>query len=113
MTIPSSLDSTVAPPGCHVVQLFTQYTPYSLADGEWTEERKAEYADKCKYSRPVVLYDDRTALTKQRLLRQLSTYGFFCVPLGVSRGWFYGFKPPEISFLKMFICFYMENTKTW
>ena len=46
MTIPSSLDTTLAPPGCHVVQLFTQYTPYYFADGsEWTEERKNEYAD--------------------------------------------------------------------
>lgn len=45
MTIPSSLDSTVAPPGGHVVQLFTQYTPFRLADGEWTEEKKNEYAD--------------------------------------------------------------------
>ena len=46
MTIPSSLDPTVAPAGGHVVQLFTQYTPYTLADGqEWTEEEKKEYAD--------------------------------------------------------------------
>lgn len=46
MTIPSSVDPTVAPPGCHVVQLFTQYTPYKLADGDWTEEKKNAYADK-------------------------------------------------------------------
>lgn len=46
MTIPSSLDSTVAPPGGHVVQLFTQYTPFRLADSEWTEEKKNEYADR-------------------------------------------------------------------
>ena len=26
MTIPSSLDPTLAPPGCHVASLFTQYT---------------------------------------------------------------------------------------
>ena len=30
MTIPSSLDNTLAPPGCHVVQLFVQYIPYEL-----------------------------------------------------------------------------------
>ena len=30
MTIPSSLDSTLAPEGKHVVQLFVQYTPYTL-----------------------------------------------------------------------------------
>ncbi|XP_038071097.1 pyridine nucleotide-disulfide oxidoreductase domain-containing protein 2-like [Patiria miniata] len=47
MCIPSSLDRTIAPEGCHVLSLFTQYTPYHLADGkEWDEEAKNEYADK-------------------------------------------------------------------
>jgi phytoene dehydrogenase-like protein len=46
MTIPSSLDPTLAPYGCHVVQMFTQFTPYHLAGGrEWTEELKNEYAN--------------------------------------------------------------------
>jgi len=46
MTIPSSLDSTLAPPGGHVVQLFTQYTPYKLASNQqWTEDLKNKYAD--------------------------------------------------------------------
>ena len=51
MTIPSSVDNTVSPPGGHVVQLFTQYTPYTLANGEqWTEERKEKYANQGKTS---------------------------------------------------------------
>ncbi|XP_038071095.1 pyridine nucleotide-disulfide oxidoreductase domain-containing protein 2-like [Patiria miniata] len=46
MTIPSSMDRTIAPEGCHVVTLFTQYTPYHLANGEqWDEKKKNEYAD--------------------------------------------------------------------
>lgn len=46
MTIPSSLDPTLAPEGHHVVQLFTQYTPYTLADGKtWTDEERNKYAD--------------------------------------------------------------------
>ena len=45
MCIPSSLDPTLAPPGCHVLSIFTQYTPYHLAEGEWTEERKKQYTD--------------------------------------------------------------------
>uniref|UniRef100_G3SLQ5 Pyridine nucleotide-disulfide oxidoreductase domain-containing protein 2 n=1 Tax=Loxodonta africana TaxID=9785 RepID=G3SLQ5_LOXAF len=45
--IPSSLDPTLAPPGCHVVSLFTQYTPYTLAGGKgWDEQEKNAYADK-------------------------------------------------------------------
>jgi phytoene dehydrogenase-like protein len=46
MTIPSSLDPTLAPPGCHVVSLFTQYTPYELSTGEWTQENKNSYCDR-------------------------------------------------------------------
>ncbi|XP_071792921.1 pyridine nucleotide-disulfide oxidoreductase domain-containing protein 2-like [Asterias amurensis] len=47
MCIPSSMDRTIAPEGCHVLSLFTQYTPYHLADGkEWDEETKNAYADK-------------------------------------------------------------------
>ncbi|XP_051055824.1 pyridine nucleotide-disulfide oxidoreductase domain-containing protein 2 isoform X2 [Phodopus roborovskii] len=47
LCIPSSLDPTLAPPGCHVVSLFTQYTPYTLAGGKiWDEQDKNNYADK-------------------------------------------------------------------
>jgi phytoene dehydrogenase-like protein len=46
-TMPSSLDATVAPPGKHLMSMFTQYAPYRLTDGEWTEERRNEYADRC------------------------------------------------------------------
>ncbi|KAK7479361.1 hypothetical protein BaRGS_00029439, partial [Batillaria attramentaria] len=46
MVIPSSLDPTVAPPGKHVVLLFTQYTPYTLAGGRtWDDATRNEYAD--------------------------------------------------------------------
>ncbi|XP_006880260.1 PREDICTED: pyridine nucleotide-disulfide oxidoreductase domain-containing protein 2 [Elephantulus edwardii] len=47
LCIPSSLDSTLAPPGCHVISLFTQYTPYALAGGKaWDEQEREAYADK-------------------------------------------------------------------
>ena len=46
MCIPSSLDPTLAPPGCHVISLFTQYTPHHLKDGAWTDEKRNAYADK-------------------------------------------------------------------
>ncbi|KAI5069333.1 hypothetical protein GOP47_0015634 [Adiantum capillus-veneris] len=35
MTIPSSLDKTISPPGQHVINLFVQYTPYELKVGDW------------------------------------------------------------------------------
>ncbi|XP_057164443.1 pyridine nucleotide-disulfide oxidoreductase domain-containing protein 2 isoform X6 [Ursus arctos] len=47
LCIPSSLDPTLAPPGCHVVSLFTQYTPYTLAGGKvWDEQERSAYADR-------------------------------------------------------------------
>ncbi|XP_076016995.1 pyridine nucleotide-disulfide oxidoreductase domain-containing protein 2 [Genypterus blacodes] len=45
MTIPSVLDPTLAPPGCHVVLLFTQFTPYHIGDREWTEQDREAFAD--------------------------------------------------------------------
>ncbi|XP_006210602.1 pyridine nucleotide-disulfide oxidoreductase domain-containing protein 2 [Vicugna pacos] len=47
LCIPSSLDPTLAPPGCHVISLFTQYTPYTLAGGKaWDELERNAYADR-------------------------------------------------------------------
>ncbi|XP_050832076.1 pyridine nucleotide-disulfide oxidoreductase domain-containing protein 2 isoform X3 [Serinus canaria] len=40
------LDPGLAPPGCHVVSLFTQYTPSVLAGGRsWDEQARNAYAD--------------------------------------------------------------------
>ena len=46
MTIPSSVDTTLAPPGHYVISLFVQYAPYHLADGTWDDHREA-FADRC------------------------------------------------------------------
>ncbi|XP_077205526.1 pyridine nucleotide-disulfide oxidoreductase domain-containing protein 2 isoform X2 [Paroedura picta] len=46
LCLPSALDPTLAPPGCHVVSLFTQYTPYTLAGGkQWNNQERDAYAD--------------------------------------------------------------------
>nr|XP_008104719.1 PREDICTED: pyridine nucleotide-disulfide oxidoreductase domain-containing protein 2 isoform X1 [Anolis carolinensis] len=46
LCIPSALDPTLAPQGCHVVSLFTQYTPYTLAGGkQWDQQESDDYAD--------------------------------------------------------------------
>lgn len=50
MTIPSSLDSTLAPAGKHVVQLFVQFAPYEVdpSIGSWADESfKNAFADRC------------------------------------------------------------------
>ncbi|XP_076831699.1 pyridine nucleotide-disulfide oxidoreductase domain-containing protein 2 isoform X2 [Brachyhypopomus gauderio] len=46
MTIPSVLDPTLAPPGCHVVSFFTQFTPYWLEGGRaWADEDRENFAN--------------------------------------------------------------------
>ncbi|GMN26316.1 hypothetical protein TIFTF001_046044 [Ficus carica] len=48
MTIPSSLDKTISPPGKHVVGLFTQYTPFKPSDGSWEDpEYRESFARRC------------------------------------------------------------------
>ena len=42
ITIPSSIDDTLAPSGKHVMNIFVQYTPYHLKNGSW-DDIKEEY----------------------------------------------------------------------
>jgi phytoene dehydrogenase-like protein len=41
IVIPSLTDTTLAPPGKHVMSCFVQYAPYALKDGSWDEQREA------------------------------------------------------------------------
>ncbi len=45
VTIPTTYDPSLAPPGKHIMSIFVQYAPFHLADGSW--ERLGEpYADR-------------------------------------------------------------------
>jgi phytoene dehydrogenase-like protein len=46
-TIPSVLDDTLAPPGKHVMSMFTQYFPYKLGPGLSLQDEKEKYAERC------------------------------------------------------------------
>lgn len=46
MTIPTSVDRTLTPPGHHILSLFVQYAPYKLATGDW-DDIKEQFADRC------------------------------------------------------------------
>jgi phytoene dehydrogenase-like protein len=46
MTMPTSVDQTIAPPGRHIVSMFVQYAPYKLAQGNW-DDIKERFADRC------------------------------------------------------------------
>jgi phytoene dehydrogenase-like protein len=45
-TMPSSVDSSVAPPGQHLMSMFIQYFPYKLKEGN-PDEVKEKFADRC------------------------------------------------------------------
>ena len=55
LCLPSSLDPTLSPPGCHVMSIFSQYTPYALSDGGWTDQRRQEYAGVGRYLTVVAM----------------------------------------------------------
>jgi phytoene dehydrogenase-like protein len=46
LTLPSAVDSSLAPPGKHVMSIFVQYAPYRLAQGSW-DDIKEDFADRC------------------------------------------------------------------
>lgn len=46
VTMPTSVDSSVAPPGKHLISMFVQYAPYRLAAGTWEQTRDA-FAQRC------------------------------------------------------------------
>jgi phytoene dehydrogenase-like protein len=47
ITLPSSVDSTLGPPGHHVMNIFVQYAPYRLAGGQSWDDIKEDFADRC------------------------------------------------------------------
>ncbi len=46
ITMATSVDDTIAPPGKHILSMFVQYAPYHLAEGNW-DERKEAFGDRC------------------------------------------------------------------
>ena len=47
MTLPSSVDETLAPRGKHLMSMFIQYAPYQRRDGKtWNDITKKEFADR-------------------------------------------------------------------
>jgi phytoene dehydrogenase-like protein len=46
ITIPTSVDSTIAPEGKHLMSMFVQFAPYALAEGSW-DDIKEDFGDRC------------------------------------------------------------------
>jgi phytoene dehydrogenase-like protein len=47
ITMPTSVDRTIAPEGKHILSMFVQYAPYTLANGRSWDEIKESFADRC------------------------------------------------------------------
>lgn len=79
LTCPSALDSTIAPPGKHVVQLFVQYAPYDVDPkiGHWADPQfKEDFVYRCLrivdefcpgFSSSVIGYDAMSPLDLERV----------------------------------------------
>lgn len=79
-TIPSVVDTTVAPPGRHVMSFFVQYAPYRLREANW-DQVKDRFADRCfdilneyapNFKRAVI---DRQVLSPLDLERRFALTG--------------------------------------
>jgi phytoene dehydrogenase-like protein len=46
ITLPTSVDHTIAPPGRHIMSIFVQYAPYQLREGHW-DDLKEQFGDRC------------------------------------------------------------------
>jgi phytoene dehydrogenase-like protein len=78
ITIPSSVDPTIAPPGKHVMNMFVQYTPYKLTGGKTWDAVKESFADRCIDLLVEYAPNMRTAIEHRQVLSPLDlerTYG--------------------------------------
>ena len=46
LTMPTSVDDTIAPAGHHIISIFVQFAPYQLREGNW-DDLKESFADRC------------------------------------------------------------------
>ncbi len=47
ITLPSSVDGSIAPAGKHLMSIFVQYAPSTLAEGKCWDDVKEDFADRC------------------------------------------------------------------
>jgi len=69
-TIPSVVDSTVAPPGKHLMSIFVQYAPYALRESNW-DALGERFADRCFDLLDKYAPDFRRAVLARQVLTPL------------------------------------------
>ena len=94
MTIPSSLDTTLAPKGKHVAQIFVNFAPYDLDPkfGSWDDpDFKEKFVRRCfsiidefapNFSKSVIGYDSLSPLDLERIFA-LPKGNFHHLSLGI------------------------------
>ena len=75
-TIPSLSDSTLAPPGAHVLSAYAQFAPYSLREGNWETLRDA-FGDAVMKTLSHYAPDINSLIVERQVL----------TPLDLERGW--------------------------
>lgn len=77
LTMPTSVDNTIAPEGKHIISIFVQYAPYRLADGGW-DDIKESFADRCIDALARYAPNVKNAVIHRQILSPLDlerTYG--------------------------------------
>jgi phytoene dehydrogenase-like protein len=70
ITIPTTYDDSIAPPGRHVMCIFAQYAPYRLRDAHW-DSMKDEFADRCIDSIALYAPNIRDAIIHRQVISPL------------------------------------------
>lgn len=98
MTLPTSVDTTLAPAGQHIAQLFVQYAPYRLASGDWDTEAMP-FAERCIDAVTAYAPNFRAAILHRQLLSPLELERRFALTGGnifhgaMSLHQLFGFRP--------------------
>lgn len=70
LTIPTTYDPALAPPGRHIISIFVQYAPYRLAEGSWDTIKEA-YADRVLETIAAYAPNLRDIITHRQVLSPL------------------------------------------
>jgi phytoene dehydrogenase-like protein len=70
ITIPTTYDDSIAPPGKHIMCIFAQYAPYRLREGDWDTQKDA-FADKCIDALAEYAPNIRTSIIHRQVISPL------------------------------------------
>jgi phytoene dehydrogenase-like protein len=98
MTLPTSVDATLAPAGHHIAQLFVQYAPYQLIGDDW-DVRAEPFTERCIDTISAYAPNFRGAILHRQLLSPLELERRFALTGGnifhgaMSLHQLFGFRP--------------------